>query len=57
VAPLLIHHYDKIVLVDLRYYKQDITQVIAAHNATDILVLYSTENIIHNTDLLFLWLK
>ena len=57
LAPLLIPHYDRIVMVDLRYYKQDIAQVISDYAVTQTLVVYSVENMVHSTDLLFLWLK
>jgi len=53
----LIPHYDRIVMVDLRYYKQDVAQVISDYAVTQTLVVYSVENMVHSTDLMFLWLK
>lgn len=44
LVPFLTSHFDKIVCVDLRYYRGSARQLVTENALTDILVLYETEN-------------
>jgi hypothetical protein len=54
LVPLLIGHYSKIALIDLRYYRQSASETAAAQNASDILIVYSAKNLAGDADLLWL---
>ena len=51
----LAESYGEVVLVDLRYYKQPISQLAAAEGFDDILVCYSISNFL--TDVNLIWLR
>lgn len=51
----LAESYGEVVLVDLRYYKQPISQLCAEENFDDIVVSYCIGNFMTDTN--FLWLK
>lgn len=53
-APYLTEDYKKIVLVDLRYYKMPISDLIKQEEIDEILILYNIENFATDTNLLFL---
>lgn len=46
-VPFLINHYERILVVDPRYYKAQVTELMEQENVTDLLVLY---NVIHFLD-------
>ena len=46
--------YDRIVLVDLRYYKLPLTDLIAEQNINEVLIEYSVENFMTDANLAFL---
>ncbi len=51
IAPFLANHYDKIHLIDMRYFNSDPIEYIAENNITDILVLYSADTFSEDTNL------
>ncbi len=48
-APFLLESYDEIELVDIRYYNQKLSGLIAAGNYTDLLVLYNAAGFAEET--------
>ena len=38
-APFLTDHYDKVYIVDYRYYKDDLTAFVKENNVTDVILL------------------
>ena len=46
--------YDKVILVDLRYYKLPLTELIVDEDIDEILIEYSVDNFLHDTNLAFL---
>ena len=59
IAPFLSNHYDKIHLIDMRYFNADPIEYIGENNITDILVLYSADTFSDDTNLSKLgeWVK
>lgn len=55
LGAFLAESYETVVLVDLRYYKQPITELCAEETFTDILVCYSLGNFMTDNNLV--WLK
>ena len=55
LGTFLAHSYENVVLVDLRYYKQPVSELLANGEFTDVLVCYSLSNFM--TDANFPWLK
>ena len=55
LGTFLAHSYETVVLVDLRYYKQPISELLASGEFTDVLMCYSLSNFM--TDANFPWLK
>ena len=51
----LAESYEEVVLIDLRYYKQPVSQLIAEEGFDNILVCYSLSNFLTDTNLI--WLK
>ncbi len=51
IAPFLANHYDKIHLIDMRYFNADPVEYIGENNITDILVLYSADTFSSDTNL------
>lgn len=49
-----IEHYEEIVLVDMRYYRGSVQDVIDGHGVTEILCLYGAENLATSTDIAWL---
>lgn len=49
MIPLLIAHYGEIVMVDLRYYRDGVSPLAA--DADDILVVYSLDHIVNDTNI------
>ena len=54
LVPLLIAHYDKIVMVDVRNYKPAISELLDEYGVTQIIVLQSVEHLITDTNLLWI---
>ncbi len=54
LGTLLAESYGTVVLVDLRYYKDPVSQLCLEEQFDDILVCYSMENIMTDTNLVFL---
>jgi len=54
LGTFLAHSYETVVLVDLRYYKESISTLLEAEEFTDVLVCYSLNNFLTDTNLLFL---
>ena len=55
IAPFLAENYSKIILVDMRYYKNNISDLAKQENAEQILVMYGIDNFATDTDIV--WLK
>lgn len=53
-APYLTEDYKKIILVDLRYYKMPVSELIKEEEIDEILILYNLENFASDTNLVFL---
>ena len=51
----LVESYGEVILVDLRYYRQPVSQLVAEESVDDILVCYSLSNFL--TDVNIMWLK
>ncbi len=54
LGTFLAHSYETVVLVDLRYYKNPISELVAAEDFTDVLVTYSLGNFMTDTNMIFL---
>lgn len=55
LAPFLADNYSKIILVDMRYYKLSVSELIEQENADQVVVMYGIDNIATDTDIV--WLK
>lgn len=55
IAPFLAENYSKIVLVDMRYYKKNVSEIIRQENPEQVVVMYGIDNIATDTDIA--WLK
>lgn len=55
LAPFLADNYSKIILVDMRYYKLGVSDLIEQENPEQVVVLYGIDNIATDTDIV--WLK
>lgn len=55
LAPFLAENYSKIILVDMRYYKLSVSDLIKQENPEQVVVLYGNDNIATDTDIV--WLK
>lgn len=54
MVPFLSENYSDIIMVDLRYYKSPISDLVKEYGITDCLVLYSLDNFATDTDVAFL---
>ena len=50
-APLAAYHYDNVYMVDLRYFSGNLAEYAKEKGVTDVLLLYSMENIINDKNL------
>ena len=50
-ATYLAEHYEKIVMVDMRYYRSSVSNLAESQGATEILYLYGAENLATSTDI------
>ena len=55
LAPFLAENYSKTIMVDMRYYKNSVSDLIKAENPEQVLVVYGIDNIATDTDIV--WLK
>lgn len=55
LGAFLAESYETVILVDLRYYKQPVSELIARENADDVLICYSIGNFL--TDANIIWLR
>lgn len=46
--------YDKVILLDMRYYKLPLTELLVEENISEILIEYSVDNFLHDANLAFL---
>lgn len=54
-APFIAENYNKVILVDMRYYKKSVSDIVKENNAEQVLFLYGIDNIAKDTDLV--WIK
>lgn len=54
MAPFLAENYEEIVLLDIRYYKNDLTEFIKEENFSDVLFLYGLDTLSTDTNLVYL---
>lgn len=54
LVPFLVDNYSEIVMVDMRYYKESVSELCKAEGITDALILYSISNFCTDTGLAFL---
>lgn len=55
LAPFLTESYSKIILVDMRYYKMSVSQIVEQEKPEQVVFLYGIDNIATDTDLV--WIK
>ena len=55
LGTFLAHSYESVTLVDLRYYKKPVTELLADGTYTDVLICYSLGNFLTDTNII--WLK
>ena len=53
-APFLVENYKKVILVDMRYYKQNVSQMVADEQPEQVVVLYGIDNFLTDTDIVWL---
>ena len=51
LVPYLADHYSKIIMVDLRYYTDSVSQLIEQEGIDRVLVVYSIDNLATDTNL------
>lgn len=54
-APFLAEHYSKVIMVDMRYYNQEVSQIVKAEKPEQVLVLYGMDTFATDTDIAGLW--
>lgn len=55
IAPFLSQNYSEIIMIDLRYYKKEISELAESENADAILILYSLDNLAVDDNLSYLF--
>lgn len=55
LAPFLAENYSKIILVDMRYYKMSVSQIVEQEKPEQVVFLYGIDNIATDTNLV--WIK
>lgn len=55
LAPFLAENYSKIVMVDMRYYKMGVSDLIKAENPEQVLFMYGVDNLATDADIA--WIK
>lgn len=51
MAPFLAENYSKVILVDMRYYKKPVSEIVSVEKPEQILVLYGVDNLATDADL------
>ena len=54
MAPFLAENYNTVTLVDLRYYKNSVSQLVKSGKYDEVLVIYGIDNFATDTDLVWL---
>lgn len=54
LTPFLAENFSEIIMIDLRYYKENVTELCETEGIEDVLVLYSISNFCTDTSLAFL---
>ena len=54
LVPFMAENYSEIVMIDMRYFKENVTALCESEGITDALILYSVSNFCTDTDLAFL---
>lgn len=54
IAPFLSDNYSEIIMVDLRYYKMPVSDIIKKEEITDVLMLYGIDNLVTDDNINFL---
>lgn len=54
LAPFLAENYSEVILVDMRYYKNSISELAQQEKPDNILVLYGIDNLATDTDIAWL---
>lgn len=54
LAPFLAENYSKVVLVDMRYYKLNVSDLVKQENPDEVVVLYGIDNLATDTDIVWL---
>lgn len=54
IGPFLAENYEEVVMIDLRYYKQAASALVAAEGFDDVLILYSIGNFMTDSNFPFL---
>lgn len=55
IVPFLSQNYSEIIMVDLRYYKKDVSALAEDENADAVLMLYSLDNLATDKNLAYLY--
>ncbi|MGN0550587.1 MAG: DHHW family protein [Acutalibacteraceae bacterium] len=55
LTPFLADNYSEIIMVDMRYYKQPVSELVKSNNISDALILYGLDNLSTDSDIR--WLK
>lgn len=55
LAPFLADNYSEIVLVDLRYYKDNVSDLVNSYGIDQVLVIYGLDNMVNSTDIAYLF--
>lgn len=54
LAPFLAENYSRVILVDLRYYKQSVSELVKKEKPEQVIALYGIDNIATDTDIVWL---
>ncbi len=54
-TPFLTDNYSEIIMIDMRYYKEDVSKLVEEENIKDTLMIYGLDNLSLDTDIR--WLK
>jgi len=54
LTPFLADHFSEIVMIDMRYYKQSVSELIDENDFSQMLFIYSIDNLATDTDIAWL---
>ena len=54
LVPFLADHYSEITMLDMRYYKQSVSELIKSNDFSELLFIYSVDNLGTDTDIAWL---